>query len=216
MQQTRRFIIEILRQRGEATVDDIVSELQRRRGKEITAVTVRHHLTRLQEDDLIASPQMRHRNTPGRPQHVYTLTEKAFAQFPNNYERLATGLLQGMRRHLPSDHINVILEDVADLMVVDANIPTASIEQRLDMTVDYLTRQGYEAHWEQADGGYMLCTSNCPYHHIAQGEHALCEMDIRLVAGLLGVVPRRLSHVMAGDHSCAYFIPGTANDSEAQ
>jgi predicted ArsR family transcriptional regulator len=207
MQQTRRFIIDILRERGEATVDDIVSDLQQRRGKEITAVTVRHHLTRLQEDNMIASPQMRHRSTPGRPQHVYALTDKAFAQFPNNYQRLATGLLQGMRRHLHTDHINVILEDVADLMVMDASIPRASVEQRLAMAVDYLTRQGYEAYWEPADGGYTLFTSNCPYHHIAQGEATLCEMDMRLVAGLLGAAPRRLSHVLAGDTACAYFIP---------
>ncbi len=207
MQQTRRQIIEILRERGEATVDDIVAELQRRRGKEITAVTVRHHLTRLQEDNLIASPQLRHRNTPGRPQHVYALTEQAYAQFPNNYQRLATSLLQGMRRHLPADHINVILEDVAGSMVVDANIPPVPIEQRLDMTVDYLTRQGYEASWEPSDGGFLLCTSNCPYHQVARSEHALCEMDMRLVAGLLGVVPRRMSHVMSGDNTCMYFIP---------
>ncbi len=215
MQQTRRFIIEILRERGEATVDDIVEELQQRRGREITAVTVRHHLTRLQEEDLIATPQMRHRNTPGRPQHVYALTEKAFAQFPNNYQRLATGLLQGMRRHLPADHINVILEDVADLMVVDADIPPAPMEQRLDITVDYLTRQGYEARWEESSGGYVLSTSNCPYHQIAQGEQMLCEMDLRLVAGLLGAVPRRLSHVIAGDHTCAYFIPA-ADSSDSR
>ncbi len=214
MQQTRRFIIDILRERGEATVDDIVEELQQRRGKEITAVTERHHLTRLQEEDMIATPQMRHRSTPGRPQHVYALTEKAFAQFPNNYQRLATGLLQGMRRHLPADHINVILEDVADLMVMDADIPQVPMEQRLAMTVEYLTQQGYEAHWEESSDGYLLCTSNCPYHHLAQDEDRLCEMDMRLVAGLLGAVPRRTSRVMAGDHVCAYFIPAAAADSQ--
>jgi predicted ArsR family transcriptional regulator len=70
MQQTRRYILDILKTRGEATVDEIVEELQERRGKDITAVTVRHHITCLQKDDLIASPQLRHRDSPGRPQHV--------------------------------------------------------------------------------------------------------------------------------------------------
>lgn len=207
MQQTRRHIIDILRERGEATVDDIVSELQDRRGKEITAVTVRHHLARLQEDDLIASPQMRHRNTPGRPQHVYMLTEKAFAQFPNNYQRLATGLIQGIRRHLSPDHVNVIIEDVAGHMASEANIPPLPIEQRLDAVVEYLSGQGYDARWETANDGFMLFTSNCPYHQLAHADHTLCEMDLRLVASLLGVVPRRHAHLQAGDLSCAYLIP---------
>ena len=84
MQETRRQILDILKAAGEATVDEIVEALHERRGKDITAVTVRHHLIRLQEDQLIAAPQLRHRNTPGRPQHIYALTEKATAQFPNN------------------------------------------------------------------------------------------------------------------------------------
>ena len=92
MQQTRRHILDILKAQGEATVDEIVEALQTRRGKQITAVTVRHHLTRLQEENLITAPQMRHRSTPGRPQHVYSLTQKAVAQFPNNYQQLASGL----------------------------------------------------------------------------------------------------------------------------
>ncbi|MBZ0289586.1 MAG: helix-turn-helix domain-containing protein [Anaerolineae bacterium] len=99
MQRTRRHILNILHERGEATVDEIVTELQNVRGKDITAVTVRHHLTKLQEDGLITSPQMRHRSTPGRPQHVYALTDRALGQFPSNYQRLAASLLQGMRQH---------------------------------------------------------------------------------------------------------------------
>ena len=58
----------------------IVEELQKRRGN-ITAVTVRHHLTRLQEEQLITAPQLRHRSAPGRPQHVYMITEEAKEYF---------------------------------------------------------------------------------------------------------------------------------------
>jgi predicted ArsR family transcriptional regulator len=207
MQQTRRHILTILRERGEATVDDIVAELEKRRGKEITAVTVRHHLTRLQEDDLITTPQMRHRSTPGRPQHIYTLTEKAIAQFPNNYQRLAAGLLEGIRQHLPPDGVNVILEDVADRMARDARIPDAPLSERLDKVVSYLNKQGYSASWESCEGGFVLQTSNCPYHQIAATDKTMCEMDIRFVSSLLGVVPRRLTHMVEGDSTCAYLVP---------
>ncbi|MBZ0295572.1 MAG: ArsR family transcriptional regulator [Anaerolineae bacterium] len=207
MQETRRYILDILKEYGEATVDDIVSELQKRRSKDITAVTVRHHLARLQRDNLIDIPQMRHRNTPGRPQHIYALTEQAMGQYPNNYQNLAGSLLQCLRDRLPADRINVILEDVADRMAHEAHIPDVPLEDRLNHVVEYLNRQGYSAHWQEHDGGYLLYTSNCPYHQLAQEDDTMCEMDMRLVASLLGAVPRRVEHVMAGDNACTYMIP---------
>lgn len=207
MQQTRRHILDILKEAGEATVDDIVSELQKRRGKEITAVTVRHHLTRLQNDEMISSPHMRHRTTPGRPQHVYSLTEKALGQYPNNYQYLVKNLLEVIQEHVPVNGVNVILEDVATRMAQDAHIPDVALDVRLDLVVEYLNQQGYKAYWEPNDEGYILYTSHCPYHQINEKEQTLCEMDMRLVSSLLGIVPRRLSHRATGDSLCSYQIP---------
>jgi predicted ArsR family transcriptional regulator len=208
MQQTRRYILDILKMRGEATVDEIVEELQQRRGKDITSVTVRHHITCLQKENLIASPQLRHRDSPGRPQHVYTLTDAAIAQFPNNYQQLAAGLLQVIQERLPPDGVNVILEGVAQQMADEAHIPDIPLAERMDMVVEYLSTRGYQAYWESDAPDYILHTDNCPYHQLAKDNHSLCELDMRLVATLLGVVPRRLTHVAAGDSSCAYRIPG--------
>jgi predicted ArsR family transcriptional regulator len=206
MQETRRFILEILRERGQATVDDIVSELQKRRGN-ITAVTVRHHLTRLQEDELVTSPDLRRRSSPGRPQHVYSLTEKAADYFPNNYRHLAANLLQQLHKNLPPEGVNVILEGVAVGMATEARIPPLPLGERIKAVVEYLTSQGYDAHWEKCSEGYLLHTSNCPYHHIVEANETLCDMDMRLVSSLLGIVPRMMGRVAAGDSCCSYMIP---------
>ena len=212
MQETRRFILEILRRR-QATVDDIVEELQKRRGS-ITAVTVRHHLKLLQEEDLITSPELRRRSSPGRPQYIYTLTDKAREHFPNNYQRLAEGMLEELQKHLPPEGVNVILEGVADQMAAEASIPEGNLPDRLDVAVDYLTDRGYEAHWEQSTDGYVLFTSNCPYHHISEHNLSLCEMDMRLISSLLSVVPRRITRVVDGDETCSYLIPEKAKVAE--
>lgn len=206
MQETRQHILEILREHGEATVDDIVAQLQKRRGK-ITAVTVRHHLLRLQEEQLITEPQLRHRSTPGRPQHVYALTEKASAHFPNNYQRLAAGLMEQIRASLPPQSVNVILEGVAVGMAQEAQIPNLPLRQKMDLAVEYLNGRGYNAFWETTEGGFVLHTHNCPYHEIAKSNGTLCEMDMRLIASLMGVVPRRIGHIIEGDASCSYMIP---------
>ncbi|MFN8563101.1 MAG: hypothetical protein U0703_16165 [Anaerolineae bacterium] len=206
MQETRHSILEILRHRRQATVDEIVGELRLRRGN-ITAVTVRHHLKLLQEGGMITSPELKRRSSPGRPQYIYMLTDKAHEYFPNNYQRLAEGLLSQMQKLLPAEGINVILEGVADRMAQEADMPAGDIDERLDVAVQYLTERGYEARWEHNDEGYVLLTSNCPYHHISGDNPRLCEMDLRLVASLLSAVPRRISHVSNGDETCSYLIP---------
>jgi predicted ArsR family transcriptional regulator len=150
---------------------------------------------------------LRHRSTPGRPQHIYALTDRAQAQFPSNYQVITASLLKGMRDHLPPEGVNVIMEGVAQHIADEAQIPNVPLAERLDMVVDYLDKHGYDANWESCEGGYVLNTVNCPYHKVAESEHALCEMDMRLIAMLLGVVPRRISHMASGDSTCAYMIP---------
>lgn len=210
MQETRQFILEILKERKQATVDDLVLELRKRRG-EITAVTVRHHLTRLQEAELVTAPRLLHRNTPGRPQHVYALTEKALSYFPNNYQNLAANLMAQIRKHVSPEEINVIFEGVADNIASTANmLSELPFEQRLREVIAFLNERGYEARFEAHNSGWLLHTTNCPYHEIAKKDEALCYMDMQLISKLLGVVPRQVSHIAKGDASCTYFIPDHA------
>lgn len=207
MQETRRQILEILRDRAEATVDDIVLDLEVLRGS-ITSVTVRHHLAKLQEDGLVADAQMRHRSSPGRPQHIYILTERGTAYFPNNYPDLAINLLQQIKSTLPAKQVNVIIEGVADNMAKEASLSDCeNLQERLDKAVEYLNAHGYEANWKSHQDGFVLETTNCPYHKIAQDDQALCQLDMRLISQMLGVVPRLLSRISDGDEACSYLIP---------
>jgi DeoR family transcriptional regulator, suf operon transcriptional repressor len=208
IQETRRDILDILKQKHECTVEEIVTALSERLDKRITTVTVRHHLERLRAENLVKAPEIRRRSSPGRPQYVYCLTEKAFEYFPNNYAGFANSLLSQMKSQLGLNGVNVILEDMADTMAAEAGIPhTAALTARLNHTVDYLNEHGYEAAWEETSGGYLLTASNCPYERVVEQHGELCTFDLRLVASLLGVVPRYVSNLRQGDHACQYFIP---------
>jgi len=208
MQKTRQQILDVLNHLGKATVQEIVEELQRMRGDGITPVTVRHHLNLLQRDNLIHCPEMKHSNKPGRPKHVYELTSKAHDHLPTNYQHLTENLLSRLKEHLPQSNINVILEGVALSMASEACIPETTLENKFDIVVEYLNDHGYDAEWEASDEGFILHTSNCPYHDIAQHDEALCKMDMRLIASLMGVVPRRIALVSDGDATCSYLFPG--------
>lgn len=207
MQETRQYILEILHEKNQATVDEIAVELEKRRGSVITAVTVRHHLGELLKEDLICLSQLRRRNSPGRPQQVYVLTEAAKDHFPNNYQQLVQNLLQNIQSTLSAQQSNVLFEGIANCMATEANIPDLPMAQRLEYVVCYLTDHGYNANWEQARDGYYLHTTNCPYHKVAEHSQNLCEMDMKLVTQLLGVVPRLQSRISSGASTCSYFIP---------
>lgn len=210
MQQTRRYILEILREQGDATVDELVNELKKRIHHTITAVTVRHHLDILRGDSLVTSPEMRRSGAPGRPQYVYSLTDKALELFPNNYQNLMNMLLNQLKTNLTSPQVNVIMDGVADQMVAQARFPEAiqhvPMAVRLDHVVNYLNQNGYDASWEATDNGYILRTRNCPYSRVAQEHGELCGLDMRLVAGLVGATPRVLGRLSDSADSCAYLI----------
>jgi DeoR family suf operon transcriptional repressor len=212
MQQTRQYILETLHERGEATVDELVNALRVRINHDITAVTVRHHLDILRSEELVTAPAVRRRHTPGRPQYVYALTEKALDIFPNNYQNLTAALLNQIKANLPTPQVNTIMERVADELIARAPLLNGTLEARLESVIKYLSQHGYEASWEPCPDGYLLRMYNCPYRGISSGHEELCGMDFRLVAGLVGIVPRRLARIAAKDESCVYLIP-TASDS---
>jgi predicted ArsR family transcriptional regulator len=206
MQQTRKHILEILKEEKEATIDEIVTALTDRIGK-ITAVTVRHHLEILRGDGLVAAPAVRRRSAPGRPQYVYALTERAADFFPNNYQGLATGLIGQIKEQLPSDKVGDILSGVAERMAAEAMIPDAPIHIRLDHVVAYLNKNGYSAEWHSNGNGYELLVTNCPYEQVSAENPELCKMDRRLIEGLINVPVTRTTCQLEDDHdACTYVI----------
>jgi predicted ArsR family transcriptional regulator len=206
MQQTRRFILEILKERKEATIDEIVAELSDRIGK-ITAVTVRHHLEILRGDGLVAAPSVRRRSAPGRPQYVYGLTERAADMFPNNYQGLASGLLEQIKDQLPAEQVEGIMNGIADQMITSAMIPDAPLETRLEHAVTFLNNNGYTASWTRDRDGHVLSVVNCPYEQVACRNSEVCKMDKRLIEGLIGAPARRVSWRWEDEREmCAYRI----------
>lgn len=206
MQQTRRHILEILKEHKEATIDEIVAALSARIGK-ITAVTVRHHLEILRGDGLVAAPTVRRRSAPGRPQYVYALTERAADYFPNNYQGLAAGLIDELKQTFPPGQVAEILEGVASRMVNTAMIPDAPLNIRLDHVVAYLNNSGYSANWRLNGNGRVLSITNCPYEQVSSENPELCRMDSKLIEGLLDVPVVRVACQLSDDQeACIYHI----------
>jgi len=205
MQATRRRILEILKEHGRATVEELSQRLS------LTPVTVRHHLDVLRGEGLIEPPVVRHRATPGRPQYTFCLSQHASEFFPKNFDVLSSRLLDSIRASLDQQQVNVVFEGVTQRFLHDAPAPAPgeTAAQTLDRVAAFLDRNGYVAHWERVPEGFMLHTSNCPYEGCAADHPELCAMDLALVSALLGAEPQRTGRLVEGCSSCSYLIRDT-------
>jgi predicted ArsR family transcriptional regulator len=201
-QQTRQAILEYLKQNGAAAVDELAERVN------LNSVTVRHHLDVLRREELIGDPVVRHRSTPGRPQYVYALTDKASAHFPKNYCDLAAKLLEEIKASTPLASVNLIFEGVANRLSAEAPKPVVDepMADRLERAVDFLNEHGYRASWERPADGYLLHTCNCPYEALAKQNPELCSMDLTLASNLLGGSAEQVSRVLDGASSCSYRV----------
>ena len=201
MQPTRKRILELLRDCQTCTVDTLAETL------EITTVTVRHHLDVLAKEGLVEMKEVRHRNTPGRPQHTWQLTPCALDRFPKNYQSLSLLMLDEIKESLSAEDVQRISQGVASRMAARANINSnAKPEQRMNAAVTYLNDCGYAADWERDGESFVLRTRNCPYHEASQQHGELCNMDLMLVAKLLGTAPEVRERMSEGGAACSYVL----------
>ena len=202
MQTTRYRILEIMKEQGDVTVAELARKL------EMAPVSVRHHLDVLQGENLICSPRVRRRGTVGRPVQVYALTEAANAHFPRNHQSLAMRMLDELKALLPADQVQGMLERMADGEARQApSLPDdATLEQRMDLTVEFLNQRGYLARYERHGEAFTLYTLNCPYSGVSEQHRELCAMDLRLISTLLGVTPSPVNRLAEGGCRCAYRV----------
>lgn len=222
MHSVRQHILEILKERSNATVAELAERLN------MAPVSVRHHLDILQGDNLICVERLARTGAVGRPQQVYALTDEANEYFPDNFAALASGLLRQLRSALPPDGFEKALKAMAREFT--AGLDTGDLEsplsaQRMDAVVDFLNERGYLAHWEKgdaeagedtfgsADSVYLLRKCNCPYADIAADHGELCIMDQALIEQLIGQPCERIQSLAHDEPCCTYRISLEASES---
>jgi predicted ArsR family transcriptional regulator len=201
MQDTRQQILEILKRRGEITVQELSEELG------LTSVTVRHHLEILRSEGYITNPEVQHSNRPGRPRYVYRLTAMAADLFPSNYAGLAGALLDAIEQLHPEQR-EEILEETAHQLASEAGPLPREPKQRLEVMSRFLKRLGFVSRWEKSeeDSSYYLHICNCPYHYVAQSHPETCKIDETMLKDLTGTDIERVEGHASENSLCSYKI----------
>ncbi len=188
MHSTRTQILQLIRDEGQVTVDQLAEKLN------LSPMTIRHHLALLQRDGLVQAEVMPSPGRRGRPRLTYILTSAGAEMFPSNVTRLAHVLLVQLKRLMPPAELNTFLEGVADAWASSfPNVEGISTEAKLDQITMFLNNMGYQAVWEYAGSVIEFRMKNCPYRWLAGRHPELCLVDMkllqRLTGGLVQVIP---------------------------
>ena len=200
VQKTRRQILDILKRKRTASLDELAREIG------LSAVTVRAHLSVLERDDLVASDEVRGRI--GRPHFVYSLEKGAEEYFPAEYHMVAHRFLDGFKAVASPDQMERLVDHVATQWATQhaGRLSGKGLEDRIDEAVRIRCEEGAMAEWERCDHGYKIRQHNCPAFRIAQAHPEVCEAELEYIRKMLGVTVEREGFSHADSPQCSFRI----------
>jgi len=168
---------------------------------------VRHHIAKLEAQDLVDSEEERH--GVGRPRRVYYLTEAGMERFPSRYLRLTTRLLQQLKDTMPEPMVNQLFSQMAEDLAEDYQDEFAGldIEGRLNLLTELLSQEGFIVNWEKDEQNYLIKEISCPYYHIGQSHPEVCSVDQTLISSVLSIPAEKVKCILDGDAHCTYVVP---------
>ena len=200
MQGTKTRLLELVKRHGAQTAQALAHELN------ISVPAARKHLQDLQEAGLL-SARTEKPGGRGRPQHVYTLSERGESTFPKSYATLCSDVL---------GHIQQLFGEGAVLQVMDArraelyrrlgSVVQGDLEGRIQILAGELQQAGYAAEVLFEGGAWFLVERNCPALKVARDFQQLCDSELSLYRDLLGVAVTRESRIACGAAECRYRI----------
>ena len=200
MKSTKDKILQTLLGHPKITINDIAESVG------INPISVRHHLTNLQMEGLIAAEEERH--GVGRPRLVYSLTEDGMERFPTKYLRLTTRLLTQMKESMPALAVAKMFSQIAEEMANEYSeqMKGLSMEERLDFVKEILAQEGFTVEWEKKDGDYQIHEISCPYYQIGIAHPEVCTVDQTLISKMLALPANKVQCILDGSAHCTYVV----------
>ena len=204
MKSTRDRILHTLLRHPRSTINELAGAVG------INPISVRHHLTNLQVEGLVAAEEERH--GVGRPRLVYFLTEDGLEKFPTRYLRLTTRLISQMKDKYPAIMVGELFREVATGLAAEheEQLKGLSVEQRLDALGDLLADEGFVVEWERKGDEYHIHEITCPYLQVGQSHPEVCMVDQTLISTMLAVPAEKIQCILSGATHCTYVVQNLA------
>jgi predicted ArsR family transcriptional regulator len=200
MKSTRDKILQTLLRQPRRTINELAEAVG------INPISVRHHLTNLQMEGVIASEEERH--GVGRPRLIYSLTDDGMEKFPTHYLRLTTRLLAQMKESMPGPVVSKLFSQIAEGLADEYTdqMQGLDMEERLDFVKEMLSQEGFTVEWEKKDGQYQIHEISCPYYQIGIAHPEVCTVDQALISKMLAVPANKIQCILDGAAHCTYVV----------
>jgi predicted ArsR family transcriptional regulator len=200
MKSTRDRILQTLLRQPGRTINELAEAVG------INPISVRHHLTNLQMEGLVAAQEERH--GVGRPRLVYALTDEGMEKFPTRYLRLTTRLLDQMKESMPGPVVSKLFSQIAEDLAKEYSTQMLglSMEERLDFVKDMLAEEGFTVEWEKKGDQYQIHEITCPYYQIGVAHPEVCTVDQDLISKMLAVPANKIECILSGGAHCTYVV----------
>lgn len=200
MKSTRDRILQALLVKPRSTVPDLAAEVG------INPISVRHHISSLLVQGLIITEEERH--GIGRPRLVYSLSASGTEMFPTNYLKLTSRIIEQMKSSLPAEMVEKLFTEIALGMssTYRQMARNLSIEEKLDLIKNLLSREGFTVEWEKSGDEYLINEVSCPYLHIGQTHPEVCNVDQTMISSILAAPVEKTNCLLHGSDHCTYSI----------
>lgn len=201
MKSTREKILRTLLAFPGSTINDLAETVG------INGISIRHHLTSLEAEDLVSSSEERH--GVGRPRLVYSLTDKGIEEFPSSYLHLTQRLLDVLEDRFSNEEIQQIFAEIgADMAGKYADsLDGKSTEERLKVLKSLLTKEGFIVEWEKNENAFTLVSLSCPYLRVGLDHPEICALDHTLIDAFFTEPIEIKSCIFKDSDRCTYHIP---------
>lgn len=200
MKSMKDKILQTLLRKPKVTINELAEAVG------INPISVRHHLTNLQMEGLIAAEEERH--GVGRPRLVYSLTEEGMERFPTKYLRLTTRLLAQMKESMPGPVVAKLFNQIAEDLASEytSQIQGLSMEERLEFVKELLAQEGFTVEWEKIGDEYQIHEISCPYYQIGVAHPEVCTVDQTLISKMLALPASKVQCILDGGAHCTYVV----------
>ena len=198
----QRSVLYAVRRRGEATVIDVAAML------DITPSGARQHLVGLVDAGLLeVGEAARDAGQQGRSERTYCIAPAAETLFPRAYGELTNQLLG----YVPASAVTEAFEHRRDDRIEGARARLAArrgFAAKVTELARILDEDGYLAAVELIGHDvYRIAERNCAIFAVAREHPQACSTELEFLrAALPEAQIDRVTHMMAGAHSCSYEI----------
>ena len=202
MKSTRDVVLQTLLFNNRCTINELAEAVG------INPISVRHHIAKLEAENLVISKEERH--GVGRPRRVYFLTQKGMEHFPSRYVQMSIRLLEQLKQTISSTDVKNLFSKIAEDIVADHTDPAQlgglSLEKRLDLMQEVLSHEGFIVSWDREGDTYHIHEISCPYIHIGQTHPEICALDQTIISKVLVVPVEKIKCVLKDGEHCTYTV----------